>query len=131
MPSSPATAPTSPGRNLRSVADDRRDSDDRHDRYEVSRSRSVRSVWVWRGFLLMALVAGGITIILAGSGKTTYAVLWGVITAGWFAIAMALWRMHSTQEEQEYRKLLGREDPPAPRRRPQGAPSPRRRNRRR
>lgn len=129
MPSSPGGAVASPGRNLRAVADDRRDSDDRHDRYEVSRSRSVRSVWVWRGFLLMALVAGGITIILAGSGKTTYAVLWGVITAGWFAIAMALWKMHSTQEEQEYRKLLGREDPPAGASRP--APRSSQRNRRR
>ena len=125
MPSSPAAAPAPAGRNLRPVADDR------SDRYDVGQSRSVRSVWVWRGFLLMALVAAGITIILAGNGKTTYAVLWGVITAGWFAIAMALWKMHSTQEEQEYRKLLGRDDPPVSRRRQPGTPSQRRRNRRR
>lgn len=75
------------------------------DRYDVNQSRSVRSVWVWRGFLLMALVAAGIAILLAGNGATTFAIMWGVIAAGWFAIAMWLWRMHSTMEEQEFRRL--------------------------
>ncbi len=75
------------------------------DRYQVNESRSVRSVWVWRGFLLMSLVAVGIAILLAGNGATTFAIMWGVIAAGWFAIAMWLWRMHSTMEEQEFRRL--------------------------
>lgn len=73
-------------RNLSVVADDR---------YDVSDSASVRSVWVWRGFLLMSLVALGIALILAGNGATTFAILWGVIAAGWFAIGMWLWRMHT------------------------------------
>ncbi len=73
-------------------------------RYEVSESRSVRSVWVWRGFLMMSLIAAGITIILASNGATNFAVMWGVITAGWFGIAMYLWRLHSKAEEEEYER---------------------------
>jgi hypothetical protein len=73
-------------RNLGAVGDDR---------YDVRDSRSVRTPWVWRGFLLMSLVAAGITIVLAGNGSATFAVLWGVIAAGWFGIAMWLWRMHT------------------------------------
>ena len=64
-------------------------------RYSVQDSRSVRSVWVWRGFLLMSLVALGVVIILAGNGKTGFAIAWGVIAAGWFAVAMWLWRQHT------------------------------------
>jgi hypothetical protein len=64
------------------------------ERYDVGESKSVRSVWVWRGFLLMSLVAVGIAILLATNGATTFAALWGVIAAGWFAISMWLWRMH-------------------------------------
>lgn len=75
------------------------------DRYDVNESRSVRSVWVWRGFLLMSLVAVGIAIVLASNGATTFAIMWGVIAAGWFAIAMWLWRMHSEMDEQEFRRL--------------------------
>lgn len=74
------------------------------DRYEVRESRSVRSVWVWRGFLLLSLVAVGIAITLASNGATTFAALWGVIAAGWFGISMWLWRMHSTLEEEEYHR---------------------------
>lgn len=65
------------------------------DRYEVRGSRSVRSVWVWRGFFLMSLIALGVAILFAGNGLTTFAVLWGVIAAGWFGISMWLWRLHS------------------------------------
>ena len=80
------------------------------DRYDVNESRSVRSVWVWRGFLLMSLVAAGIAILLAGNGATTFAIMWGVLAAGWFAIAMWLWKMHSAMEDQEFRRLQA-EDP--------------------
>jgi hypothetical protein len=69
----------------------------KEDRYSVQDSRSVRSVWVWRAFLLMSLVALGVVIILAGNGKTGFAIAWGVIAAGWFATAMWLWRQHSRQ----------------------------------
>lgn len=68
-------------------------------RYSVPESRSVRSVWVWRGFVMMALVAIGIVIILAANGRTTYAALWGVIAAGWFTIGMWLWRQHTKLEQ--------------------------------
>lgn len=57
-------------------------------------SRSVRSVWVWRGFLMLSLVAVGVAIILGADGYTGLAVAWGVIAAGWFGIAMWLWRQH-------------------------------------
>ena len=76
-----------------------------NDRFEVNESRSVRSVWVWRGFLLMSLVAVGIALVLASNGATTFSIMWGVIGAGWFAISMWLWHMHSTMEEQEFRRL--------------------------
>ena len=78
-----------------------------NERWKVEESRSVRSVWVWRGFLLMSLIAVGFTILLASNGDTSFAIMWGVIAAGWFAISMWLWRMHSNMEEQEYRRLLG------------------------
>ena len=70
----------------------------KEDRYSVEDSRSVRSVWVWRGFLMMSLVALGVVIILAGNGKTGYAIAWGVIAAGWFAVSMWLWRQHARAE---------------------------------
>ncbi len=75
-----------PGATLRAM---------KQDRYSVGDSRSVRSPWVWRAFLMMTLLAVGIVIILAGNGKTGFAVAWGVIALGWFAIAMWLWRQHS------------------------------------
>ncbi len=74
------------------------------DRYDIRGSRSVRSVWVWRGFLMMSLIAAGITIILASNGATNFAVMWGVITAGWFGVAMYLWRIHSQVEQEEYER---------------------------
>jgi hypothetical protein len=43
------------------------------DRYNVQESRSVRSPWVWRAFLLLSLVAVGVVIILLGNGNTGFA----------------------------------------------------------
>lgn len=77
---------------LAAVGDDRYPAEDR---YSVQDSRSVRSVWVWRGFLLMSLVAIGIVVIFATNGRTGLAAAWGVIAAGWFAIAMWLWHQHN------------------------------------
>jgi hypothetical protein len=68
------------------------------DRWSVDESRSVKTVWVWRAFFLMSLVAVGIAIILATNGKTTYAALWGVIAAGWFGISMFLWKKHTDMD---------------------------------
>lgn len=75
-------------------------------RWDVRQSRSVQSVWIWRGFLMMALIAAGIAIALGSNGATGYAIGWGVIAAGWFGISMYLWRIHSVMEEQEYNRLL-------------------------
>ena len=68
------------------------------DRWQVDDSRSVRSVWVWRAFFLLSLVAVGMVIIFAANGRTAYAVAWGVIAAGWFAISMWLWNQHNKLE---------------------------------
>lgn len=68
------------------------------DRWSVDESRSVKTVWVWRAFFLMSLVAVGIAIILATNGKTTYAALWGVIAAGWFGTSMFLWKKHTDMD---------------------------------
>jgi hypothetical protein len=66
-------------------------------KWEVDQSRSVQSVWVWRAFLMMALVAVGIAILLATNHDNTYAIGWGVIAAGWFGISMLLWKKHLDQ----------------------------------
>jgi hypothetical protein len=66
------------------------------ERYSVPDSRSVRSPWVWRAFVVMALVAAGIDIVVAGNGvRTFFVVAWAIIAAGWFAIGMWLWRQHN------------------------------------
>jgi hypothetical protein len=57
-------------------------------------SAQVLSPWVWRGFLFMALVAAGLCLNFWASGRTALAVAWTVITAGWLAVAMWLWRRH-------------------------------------
>jgi hypothetical protein len=46
----------------------------------------------------MSFVALGVVIILAGNGKTGFAVAWGIIAVGWFAISMWLWRQHARAE---------------------------------
>ncbi len=69
------------------------------DRYSVQDSRSVRSVWVWRGFLMMSLVAIGVAIILLGNGAPGFAMAWLVIAAGWFAVSMWLWRQHTRLDQ--------------------------------
>ena len=57
-------------------------------------SRSAQSVWIWRAFLLLALIAVGICLSLAVDGRPGFAAAWGVIAAGWFGISMMLWRRH-------------------------------------
>lgn len=64
-------------------------------KWEVRDSRSVRSGWIWRGFLMLTLFALGIAIIMVGNHHAGLAVLWLVIGAGWFATAMWLWRQHT------------------------------------
>jgi hypothetical protein len=57
-------------------------------------SRSVQSPWVWRGLFLMSLIALGLCLTVLTGHHYTYAVLWGVIAAGWFGFSMYLWRQH-------------------------------------
>ena len=65
-------------------------------------SRSVQSPWVWRGFAFMSLVALGFCIIFAVGDQIFYAASWGFITAGWFAIAMWLWRKHVRDDDEAW-----------------------------
>ncbi len=57
-------------------------------------TRSVESLWVWRGFLFMAFIAFGLCLTFAVGGKPVLAAAWAVITVGWFATSMWLWRKH-------------------------------------
>jgi hypothetical protein len=59
-------------------------------------SRSVTSPWVWRGFVMMALIALGLCITLFVGGKVDFGAAWAVITAAWLATGMWLWRQHLT-----------------------------------
>jgi hypothetical protein len=62
-------------------------------------SRSVQSVWVWRGFFFMSLIAVGLVISFASEGLRFYAVAWAVIALGWFAVSMWLWRKHVRDDD--------------------------------
>jgi hypothetical protein len=64
-------------------------------KWEVTESRSVRSGWIWRGFLMLTFLAIGIAIIMEANHHGTLAILWLVIGGGWFATAMWLWRQHN------------------------------------
>ncbi len=65
------------------------------ERWDVSQSRSVRSGWVWRGIMVLSLMALGVAIILAGNHQSLLAVFWVVIAAGWFSVSIWVWRMHA------------------------------------
>lgn len=67
----------------------------RREKWQPSESRSVRSGWGWRGFLMLTLVAIGVAIIMAGNHHGTLAILWLVIAVGWLFTSMWLWRQHS------------------------------------
>jgi hypothetical protein len=62
-------------------------------------SRSVQSVWVWRGFFFMSLMALGLVISFASEGLHFYAAAWGVIAIGWFGVSMWLWRKHVRDDD--------------------------------
>jgi hypothetical protein len=65
-------------------------------------SKSVQSVWVWRGFFFMSLIALGLCISFAERGLTFFAGAWGVISAGWFATSMFLWRKHVRDDDEAW-----------------------------
>lgn len=57
-------------------------------------TRSVQSPYVWRMFVFLSLIALGVCISLATTGRPWYAVAWGVIATSWFGTGMWLWRKH-------------------------------------
>jgi hypothetical protein len=59
----------------------------------------VQSVWVWRGFFFMSLMALGLVISFASEGLSFYAGAWGFIAAGWFGVSMWLWRKHVRDDD--------------------------------
>lgn len=72
-------------------------------------SRSVQSPWVWRGFLFMSLIAFGLFLGFAITGRTFYAVAWAVITVGWLTTSLWLWRKHVKWDDAEWsRQQRGR-----------------------
>jgi hypothetical protein len=73
-------------------------------------SRSVRSPWVWRGMFFMSLIALGLCISFADTGKTFYAGAWGLITVGWFGLSMWLWRRHIHDDNEAWRQSLSDEE---------------------
>lgn len=66
-------------------------------------SRSVKSPWVWRGFAFMSLVAFGLFLgFVTGGHHVFLSVAWGLITVGWFSLAMWLWRKHIRDDDEWY-----------------------------
>ena len=65
-------------------------------------SRSVQSPWVWRGFLFMSLIGLGLCLSFAAGHLYLYAAAWAVITAGWFSVAMWLWRKHVLDDDAQW-----------------------------
>lgn len=49
------------------------------------------SVWAWRAFALLALVALGLALSFFMSQRPTFGVAWIVITLGWGGLAGRLW----------------------------------------
>jgi hypothetical protein len=58
-------------------------------------TRSDQSPWVWRGLFFMSLVALGLCLTVLTGHHYTFAILWGIIAAGWFTFSMYLWRRHT------------------------------------
>src|SRR5579862_5246206 len=65
-------------------------------------SKSVQSVWVWRGFFFMSLIALGLAINLTERHKGLFSIAWYVIAAGWFAVSMWLWRKHVRDDNEAW-----------------------------
>ena len=65
-------------------------------------TRSVRSVWVWRGFFFMSLIAFGLALTFVDEGLHFYAVAWVVIALSWFGVSMWLWRQHVRDDDAAY-----------------------------
>jgi hypothetical protein len=57
---------------------------------------------VWRGFVFISLIALGLCLTFAIDGQLFYAAAWGAITAGWFSVAMWLWRKHVHYDDAQW-----------------------------
>jgi hypothetical protein len=68
-------------------------------------SKSVQSVWVWRGFFFMSLIALGLAISFTESHLRFYSYAWYVIAVGWFAVSMWLWRKHVRDDNEAWEQL--------------------------
>jgi hypothetical protein len=65
-------------------------------------TRSVESPWVWRGFLFMSFIALGLCLTFAVGGQAGFAAAWAVITVGWLATSMWLWRKHVRADDEAW-----------------------------
>lgn len=90
-----ASGRVTPPKSARAKAPEAAKAPEKDAQWSVQESRSVRNGWVWRGFLMLALLGIGVAIVLAGNHDGTLAALWLVIAAGWFATSMWLWRQHT------------------------------------
>ncbi|HWE56367.1 MAG TPA: hypothetical protein VG435_12705 [Acidimicrobiales bacterium] len=66
----------------------------RPEKWEIDQSRIVKSPWGWRAVFIMALLEIGVALIMSGNHHATLAVFWLVISAGWVAGSIGLWRKH-------------------------------------
>jgi hypothetical protein len=67
-------------------------------------TRSTQSPWVWRGFLFISLIAFGLCLNFAVGHQAFYAIAWGIITLGWFATSMWLWRRHTVFDDAQWQQ---------------------------
>jgi hypothetical protein len=52
----------------------------------------------------MSLIGLGLCLTFAVGHQTIYAVAWAIITLGWFAISMWLWRRHVVDDEADWQQ---------------------------
>jgi hypothetical protein len=62
-------------------------------------TRSVQSVWVWRGIFFMSLIALGFGVTFFSGHQYLYGAGWTLIAVGWFSISMWLWRKHVRDDD--------------------------------
>lgn len=54
----------------------------------------AKSVWAWRAFAVLSLVALGLALSFFVANRPAFGVAWLVITLGWGALAGRLWQAH-------------------------------------
>ena len=56
------------------------------------------SRWGWRTLAVLSMVALGLCITFFGDGHSGYGVVWAIITLGWGALTLMLWRRHLAED---------------------------------